>query len=79
MMPLGTLAAMAEVVIRSGTVVDGSGGPPRIADVAIDDGVVVEVGDVTGRGRREIDAAGQSRAGLTFTRTTTARPPGIPR
>ncbi|WP_419922815.1 N-acyl-D-amino-acid deacylase family protein [Candidatus Poriferisodalis sp.] len=50
---------MADLVIRNGSVVDGSGGPPRMADVAINDGVVVEVGDVTGRGRREIDADGQ--------------------
>ena len=49
---------MADLVIRNGSVVDGSGDPPRMADVAINDGVVVEVGGVTGRGRREIDADG---------------------
>ena len=49
---------MADLVIRNGSVVDGSGGPPRMADVAINDGVVVEVGDVAGRGRRDIDADG---------------------
>ena len=55
---LSTLSAMADVVIRNGTVVDGSGSPPRTADVALSDGTVVEVGAVSGRGRREIDAEG---------------------
>lgn len=51
---------MAEVdlVIRGGTVVDGSGGAPVRADVAIDKGVIVAVGDVPQKGREEIDAAG---------------------
>jgi N-acyl-D-aspartate/D-glutamate deacylase len=47
-----------DLVIRSGTVVDGTGAAPRTADVAIRDGVVVEVGTVSGRGAREVDAAG---------------------
>ncbi len=49
---------MADLVIRGGTVVDGTGAEPVTADVAIDDGVVVEVGRVSGTGRREIDADG---------------------
>jgi N-acyl-D-aspartate/D-glutamate deacylase len=47
-----------DLVIRSGRVIDGSGAPARTADVAIDDGVITEVGKVSGRGRREIDADG---------------------
>ncbi len=46
---------MHDVVIRGGTVVDGSGAPPRTADVAIDAGVIVPP---EARGRREIDAEG---------------------
>jgi len=46
-----------DLVIRAGTVADGTGEPTRTADVAIDDGIVVEVGRV-GRGAREIDADG---------------------
>ncbi|SEO83028.1 N-acyl-D-aspartate/D-glutamate deacylase [Trujillonella endophytica] len=38
--------------------VDGTGAPARTADVAVDGGVVVEVGVVSERGRREIDADG---------------------
>ncbi|NMM90826.1 amidohydrolase [Rhodococcus sp. SRB_17] len=48
-----------DLVIRNGTVIDGSGRPPRQADVAVSGGVIVEVGDVTGVGREEIDAHGQ--------------------
>ena len=47
-----------DLVIRSGTVVDGTGGPARTADVAISSERIVEVGTVDGRGAREIDAAG---------------------
>jgi len=47
-----------DLVIRAGTVVDGTGAPARTADVAITDGTVVEVGRVEGSGRREIDADG---------------------
>src|SRR5215470_8880224 len=49
---------MHDVVIRGGTVVDGTGGPPTLADVAIDGERVTEVGRVDDGGRREIDAAG---------------------
>src|SRR3954453_14973855 len=47
-----------DLVIRSGSVVDGSRAPARTADVAIDDGVITAVGKVDGRGRREVDADG---------------------
>ena len=47
-----------ELVVRGGTVVDGTGAPARTADVAVDGGVVVEVGTVDGRGAREVDADG---------------------
>ncbi|HEV7722502.1 MAG TPA: amidohydrolase family protein [Iamia sp.] len=48
----------ADLVVRGGLVVDGTGAPGRIADVAVTDGVIVEVGRVDGAGRREIDADG---------------------
>jgi N-acyl-D-aspartate/D-glutamate deacylase len=49
---------MADLVIRGGTVVDGSGAPGRRADVAIADGRIREVGEIRPRGAREIDAGG---------------------
>ncbi|GGC48753.1 N-acyl-D-amino-acid deacylase family protein [Chelatococcus reniformis] len=48
-----------DLVIRHGTVVDGSGGPAFEADVAIRGGRIAEVGRVTGAGAEEIDAKGQ--------------------
>ncbi len=48
-----------DLVIRSGTVIDGSGAPRRQADVAVDDGVVTAVGTIAGSASREIDAEGQ--------------------
>lgn len=47
-----------DLVIRGGTVVDGSGGALREADVAINKGVIVAVGKVDAKGREEIDAKG---------------------
>jgi N-acyl-D-amino-acid deacylase len=49
---------MHDLVIRGGTVVDGSGAPARRADVAIDGDRIVAVGNDVGAGRREIDARG---------------------
>lgn len=49
---------MHDIVIRGGTVVDGSGAPPVGADVAIDGDRIVAVGKLEARGRREIDADG---------------------
>ena len=49
---------MHDLVIKGGTVVDGTGAPARTADVAITDGVVTEVGKVDGRARTKIDADG---------------------
>ncbi|MGI9591275.1 MAG: N-acyl-D-amino-acid deacylase family protein, partial [Myxococcota bacterium] len=50
---------MHDLVIRGGTIVDGTGAKPRVGDVAIDDGRVVEVGGKAGAARRELDADGQ--------------------
>jgi N-acyl-D-aspartate/D-glutamate deacylase len=49
----------AEIVIRGGTVVDGSGAPGRRADVAIEAGRIREIGpELSARGARELDASG---------------------
>ena len=48
---------MADLVIRGGTVVDGTGAPGRVADVAIDGAVISGIG-ANLRGERELDASG---------------------
>jgi N-acyl-D-amino-acid deacylase len=47
----------ADVVITGGTVFDGSGSPGRVADVAISDGVIQDIGPHL-EGRLELDASG---------------------
>lgn len=49
--------AVFDMVIRNGTVVDGTRMPRFKADIAIKDGKIAEIGKVTGKGRREIDAS----------------------
>ena len=50
---------MHDLVIRNGLVVDGTGAPPRRADVAVDGDRIVEVGDDLGAAKRELDADGR--------------------
>src|SRR5580698_10382801 len=49
---------MHDIVIRGGTIVDGTGKAPFSGDVAIAGGRIAAVGAKLGPGRREIDAAG---------------------
>ena len=45
-----------DLVIRNGTVVDGTGATRVHADIAVKDGIIVEVGKVAGTATRTIDA-----------------------
>ncbi|GAB1816277.1 N-acyl-D-amino-acid deacylase family protein [Mycobacterium sp. MUNTM1] len=48
-----------DLIIRNGTIVDGSGGEPYVGDVAVGDGVIAAVGAINGAtAAREIDATG---------------------
>jgi N-acyl-D-amino-acid deacylase len=47
-----------DVVIRGGTIYDGSGGTPFDADLAVDGDRITSIGRIPERGRSEIDAAG---------------------
>ena len=52
------MAAHFDLVVRGGTVADGTGGELFEADVAVRDGRIAEIGRVAGAGREEIDASG---------------------
>ena len=47
-----------DLVLRGGTIHDGSGGLPFVADVAVKDQRIVAIGGLVGEGAEEIDAAG---------------------
>ena len=48
-----------DLVIRNGTIADGSGGELIEGDVAVSDGKIAAIGQVTGSGSEEIDATGR--------------------
>ena len=50
---------MHDLVIRGGTIVDGTGAKPFQGDVAIDGGLISAIGKVDAPGREEIDATGK--------------------
>jgi N-acyl-D-aspartate/D-glutamate deacylase len=52
------MASNLDLVIRGGTVVDGTGAKPIEADVAISGGRITAIGKVSASGREEIDAKG---------------------
>ena len=47
-----------DLVIRNGSIVDGSGKKPFLGDIAIDEGKITKVGEVINSGKKEIDADG---------------------
>ncbi|MDA9975936.1 amidohydrolase family protein [Alphaproteobacteria bacterium] len=53
------MSDVPDLVIRNGTVVDGTGGDMVEADVSITNGRITEVGQVTSSGAEEIDARGR--------------------
>jgi len=49
---------MNDLVIRNGKIIDGTGRPGFVGDLALDGGKIASVGGKAGPGRREIDASG---------------------
>ena len=49
---------MYDLILRGGTVVDGTGGPSRVADVAVANGRIVAIGERLDAARETIDASG---------------------
>ena len=52
------MAHTGSLIIRNGTIVDGTGAKPFVGDIKIVDGLIKEVGQVTGSADQEIDAKG---------------------
>lgn len=53
------MARELDLVIRNGSIVDGTGSAPRDGEVAVKEGRIVAVGKVAGSGAAEIDAKGR--------------------
>ncbi len=49
---------MHDMIIRNGTIVDGTGAPAFTGDIAIDTGRITAVGAITASAREEVDATG---------------------
>lgn len=52
------MAHTGSLIIRNGTIVDGTGAKPFVGDIKIVDGLIKEVGHVSGTAEQEIDAKG---------------------
>ena len=50
---------MFDLIIRGGDVIDGSGSPPRRADVAVSGGRIVAIGEFEGSAAKVVDAVGK--------------------
>jgi N-acyl-D-aspartate/D-glutamate deacylase len=50
---------MYDTIVRDARIVDGTGAPAFSGDIAIQDGLITELGKVSGKAHREIDARGR--------------------
>jgi len=50
--------AKFDTLIKGGTVVDGSGSTPFVADVAVKDGMIAAIGHALGNATETVDATG---------------------
>ena len=51
-----------DLVIRNATVIDGTRAPRFEADIAIEGGRIAEIGSISGKAKKEIDAKGRIAA-----------------
>ena len=56
---MSSMSATHDLVIRNGSIVDGTGAEIRAGDVAISGGRIAAIGRVAGSGKEEIDARGK--------------------
>ena len=71
---------MYDLLIKGGTVVDGTGAPATTADVAVQGDVIAAVGALGGAARRTVDADGALvlPGWVDIHTTTTAKLLGMP-
>jgi len=50
---------MYDSIVRNGTIIDGTGNPRFVADIAIKDGKIAKIGQITDPATNEIDAKGK--------------------
>ena len=50
---------MHDLIIKNGTVIDGTGSPKILSDIAITDGMICEVGKISENSKRTINAEGK--------------------
>ena len=49
---------MLDLIIKNGKIIDGTGADPFFADIGIENGKIVFIGDCTAEAKKVIDAAG---------------------
>ncbi|HEX5536068.1 MAG TPA: amidohydrolase family protein, partial [Sphingobium sp.] len=52
------MSSQFDVVIRGGTIVDGTGAQPYVADIGVKDGIITQIGAINTSASEEIDARG---------------------
>ena len=45
---------MYDLIIKNGTIIDGTGSPRKMSDIAIKDGKISEIGKISGQSTRVI-------------------------
>jgi hypothetical protein len=65
--------AQYDLIIRNGTIVDGSGAPGFLGDIAVKDGVIAAVGTIAGTALRTITRAARSSPSALSTFTPIMR------
>ena len=50
---------MYDLIIRNGTIIDGTGGDRFTGDIAVNDGKIAKIGQITDNATQEVDAHGK--------------------
>ena len=72
--PFAQRVAGYDLILRNGDVIDGSGAPMQVADVAVKDGKMAAIEDhIVGNADNELDATGIATPGFVDVHTHPAR------